>query len=100
MLDMASCNLAGEIPTSLSNLKHLHTLFLQQNNLTGRIPPQLSGLVSLKSLDLSINGLTGEIPESFFALQNITLISTVQSRYSLVIFPTSKCFNSGKQLHS
>ncbi|KAK8989054.1 hypothetical protein V6N11_030422 [Hibiscus sabdariffa] len=83
MLDMASCNLAGEIPTSLSNLKHLHTLFLQQNNLTGRIPPQLSGLVSLKSLDLSINGLTGEIPESFFALQNITLISTVQSRYSL-----------------
>jgi hypothetical protein len=38
VLDMASCNLHGEIPTTFSQLKNLDMLFLQVNRLTGHIP--------------------------------------------------------------
>ncbi|KAJ3220769.1 hypothetical protein HDU81_011205, partial [Chytriomyces hyalinus] len=90
--------LAGPLPNSIGNLKHLtsldfdgHILFdpiprslgdlvkltklnLRDNILTGPIPSELGNLVNLKHLNLSETGLDGAIPDSLGNLINLEVL--------------------------
>ena len=58
-LNLPSKNLSGSLPSSLSNLTGLTTLYLFSNQLTGTIPTLPTGLIVL---GLANNQLTGTIP--------------------------------------
>ncbi|KAH8968437.1 hypothetical protein BDL97_03G127900 [Sphagnum fallax] len=61
-IKLSSNNLTGSIPTSLSSLEGLTTLFLDNNYLNGSIPNQLSSLINLEQLHLQNNNLSGPFP--------------------------------------
>ncbi|KAF5822461.1 putative leucine-rich repeat domain superfamily [Helianthus annuus] len=63
--DISWTNVSGHVPSFLSELKSVMILDLSFNNLSGPIPPSLATLPNMIGLDLSRNQLTGSIPESF-----------------------------------
>ncbi|MBA0683334.1 hypothetical protein Goari_025001, partial [Gossypium aridum] len=63
-LDLSNNWLLGPIPSSISNLTNLASLFLQINKLNGSIPQEIWRLRNLIALDLSFNRLSGHIPSS------------------------------------
>ncbi|KAI4381755.1 hypothetical protein MLD38_007800 [Melastoma candidum] len=61
-LSLRSNSLSGPLPSSLSLLADLRTLFLQSNAFSGAIPPGLfSNLTYLRVLNLSRNRLLGQL---------------------------------------
>jgi Leucine-rich repeat (LRR) protein len=70
-LNLYDCNLAGPLPTSISNLSHLQNLNLGLNHLTGAVPASLGNCTVLTSLSLSANQFTGRVPT---ALTQCTLL--------------------------
>ena len=70
-LDLSGNNLAGLIPSELSNLASLTKLNLWYNALVGPIPPELGNLGKLRYLDLGANQLTGSIPPELGNLVNL-----------------------------
>ncbi|XP_020266075.1 leucine-rich repeat receptor-like protein kinase TDR [Asparagus officinalis] len=58
-LSFFGMNLSGNIPDSISNLKHLTTLGFYEFGLTGMIPSSIGNLTQLTYLDLSENNFTG-----------------------------------------
>ncbi|EMS68149.1 LRR receptor-like serine/threonine-protein kinase ERECTA [Triticum urartu] len=83
--NLSSNNLEGDIPFSISKLKHLENLILKNNQLVGVIPSTLSQLPNLKILDLAQNKLSGEIPRliywsevlQYFDVKNNSLMGTI-----------------------
>lgn len=69
-----SMNLGGVfIPNTLTQLRQLRVLSLQNNSLTGPIP-DLSGLINLKVLFLSSNYFSGSVPPSISTLHRLKTI--------------------------
>ena len=69
-------SLQGPIPSSLSRLTQLHTLYLDKNELDGELGDTLDSLKSLKHLDLSDNMFRGHIPHgigNLIALRDVRL---------------------------
>ncbi|KAI8896642.1 kinase-like domain-containing protein [Globomyces pollinis-pini] len=60
-------NLAGSIPTGISNLDALQTLKLTYNNLTGPIPKELGYMTKLQTLSLFGNNFTGKVPTTLYS---------------------------------
>lgn len=67
-------SLAGEIPSTISNLSSLKTLCLSQNNLTGAIPKEIGSLPNLQQLVLSHNNLNNSIPQEIGGLKKLTIL--------------------------
>ncbi|KAK4343295.1 hypothetical protein RND71_036389 [Anisodus tanguticus] len=65
-LDLRCSQLGGSIHpnSSLFQLHHLQTLYLDSNNLNGHIPDSIGNLTQLTWLDFSDNHFTGHIPDS------------------------------------
>ena len=63
--------LMGSLPTELSNLANLRTLFLSTNQLSGSIPAELGNLANLEVLFLFNNQLSGSIPAELGNLSNL-----------------------------
>ena len=57
-----NCNLIGDIPDSITDLKNISIINLEGNKLIGYIPNNLSNLKYLKKINLSNNQLIGNIP--------------------------------------
>lgn len=61
-LSLPNNNLTGNLPESISNLKHLGYLMVNNNNLTGTLPSGLANLL-INELDVSDNSLSGDFSE-------------------------------------
>lgn len=62
-IDLYNNKLVGPIPTALSLLKQLQSLFMNENALTGKVPgPVLAALPRFTKLYLQHNQLTGTVP--------------------------------------
>ncbi|KAK8278171.1 hypothetical protein V6Z11_D09G023900, partial [Gossypium hirsutum] len=71
-LDLSNNWFIGPIPSSVSNLTNLDSLFLQSNQLDGSIPKDIGRLTNLVALNLSSNCLVGPIPSSVSNLTNLS----------------------------
>ncbi|KAJ6868236.1 hypothetical protein NC651_033330 [Populus alba x Populus x berolinensis] len=79
VLNLASNNFSGKIPSSIGSMRNLQTLSLHNNSFVGELPLSLRNCSSLVFLDLSSNKLRGQIPgwigESMPSLRVLSLQS-------------------------
>ncbi|PON42112.1 LRR domain containing protein [Parasponia andersonii] len=73
-IDLSSNKLTGEIPTEITELIGLVSLYLSRNNLSGQIPRKIGQLKSLDALDLSRNHLYGKIPSSLSEVDRLNFL--------------------------
>lgn len=57
-------NMTGQLPENLGDMESLMTLSVRENKLQGGIPTSLGNLKLLRNLDLSMNQLGGTIPQA------------------------------------
>ena len=70
--DLRSNRLVGPIPSQISSMTNLKTIFLRSNLLTGPIPSQIGRLAeSLTDLSFRNNQLNGRIPSQFGLLTSL-----------------------------
>ncbi|KAK0592061.1 hypothetical protein LWI29_012653 [Acer saccharum] len=69
VLGLGDCQLYGQLPAWLGNLRELRVLDLQLNQISGSIPGSLLNLPSLFYLGLSDNFISGEVPKELSGLQ-------------------------------
>ncbi|XP_028764535.1 receptor-like protein 7 [Neltuma alba] len=73
-LSMSHCNLSGPIDSSLSTLKLLSVIRLDQNNLSATVPDFFGNFTNLTRLHLSSCGLSGSFPQNIFLVKTLTFI--------------------------
>uniref|UniRef100_A0A7N0UWX1 Leucine-rich repeat-containing N-terminal plant-type domain-containing protein n=1 Tax=Kalanchoe fedtschenkoi TaxID=63787 RepID=A0A7N0UWX1_KALFE len=99
-------NITGTIPSTLSKLKRLEMLRLNNLNLSGTIPDFFSELRNLTFLDLSFNQLTGSLPTSVNKLSNLLalhfdrnqLTGTIPDTYGKFVGSVPEIYLSHNQL--
>ncbi|XP_057543029.1 DNA damage-repair/toleration protein DRT100 [Amaranthus tricolor] len=87
-------HIKGNIPNTISNLKHLSQLVLEGNSLVGPIPPSIGHLLSLQTLLLDNNHLRGQIPSSLGNLKTLLQLNLGNNYLSGPIPPSFKNFKS------
>ncbi|XP_062079021.1 putative leucine-rich repeat receptor-like protein kinase At2g19210 [Humulus lupulus] len=99
-LNLSSCELKGEIASSIANLTMLNNLDLSNNSLNGAVPEFLAQLSSLKFLNLKGNNLTGPIPDALLQrLKNNQLyLSFDANMNSSTPSPCSSCEKNKKKI--
>ncbi|ESQ46964.1 hypothetical protein EUTSA_v10027661mg [Eutrema salsugineum] len=70
-LVLSSCDLYGQIPSSIGNLTQLNTLRLTDNHLSGKIPVSFANLTKLATLHLTNNDFESELPPDLGGLHNL-----------------------------
>ena len=73
-------NITGQIPSTITKLKHLRSLRLSWLNLTGPVPDFLSQLMNLEYLSLAFNQLSGSIPSSLSLLPKLSYVDLSRNR--------------------
>ncbi|XLT27140.1 hypothetical protein HN873_058432 [Arachis hypogaea] len=73
-LCLSGNRLHGEIPSLLSNLKHLTDLDLSGNTFRCHIPDVFDNFTKLDTLQLSSNSLGGQVPPSLFRLTQLSVL--------------------------
>lgn len=61
----------NKFPTSLTKLKNLATLFMNNINMVGQLPENLGDMEGLVSFSANENKLTGSIPASITSMKNL-----------------------------
>ncbi|KAL8495943.1 hypothetical protein ACS0TY_019894 [Phlomoides rotata] len=88
-LDIASVDLKGTIPPSISKLKNLSSLSLYKiPNLVGKIPPQIGQLPFLVYLLISSTNISGPVPHFLAHLNNLAILDLSSNRLSGSIPPS------------
>ncbi|KAG2323948.1 hypothetical protein Bca52824_006676 [Brassica carinata] len=72
-LDVASNNIYGPIPESISRFLKLEAINLSNNSFIGPIPGSMSKLIFLYDVDLSRNKLEGQIPSFLWRISTLAL---------------------------
>ncbi|RCV37271.1 hypothetical protein SETIT_8G049600v2 [Setaria italica] len=90
ILHLGNNQLAGPIPTSLTNLSKMSDLILQKNQLSGPVPATFGNIRALNTLELSDNNLNG----------NLDFLSSLSNcRQLQVLDITSNSFSGGLPDH-
>ncbi|KAK0591495.1 hypothetical protein LWI29_002826 [Acer saccharum] len=76
-LDLGKNNLSGRIPSEITSLPKLQSLFLQENKLSGAIPDSFSSIQGLFELQLGCNMLDGTIPCSLSNLHHFSSVLNI-----------------------
>lgn len=71
-INLENNNLAGNLPTELSDLNNLQQLHLNSNRISGAMPEQLGSLSNLLSLWLFSNQLSGNIPTTVGGMTSLS----------------------------
>lgn len=68
ILDLSMMNLTGEVPDSISELKGLRFLGLNDNNLTGELSPKLAEMPNVTAMYINGNNFRGQLKfsEAFY----------------------------------
>ncbi|PHU19200.1 hypothetical protein BC332_10351 [Capsicum chinense] len=72
---MLNDNITGQLPVSMSSLTSLQYLFMFQNGLRGYIPTSICQILSLEYLNIEWNELTGRLPSCILQLPKISYLS-------------------------
>uniref|UniRef100_A0A5B7CBS9 non-specific serine/threonine protein kinase n=1 Tax=Davidia involucrata TaxID=16924 RepID=A0A5B7CBS9_DAVIN len=106
-LMLRNCNISGEIPHYIGQMKELQNLDLSFNNLTGEIPDSFDGLTKLENMYLTGNLLTGRIPKWIKSQNNEHNIDLSYNNFSESSPPSCKetlnlfrSFSGGKNLEN
>ncbi|XP_038692533.1 probable LRR receptor-like serine/threonine-protein kinase At5g63710 isoform X2 [Tripterygium wilfordii] len=70
-LSLASIGFSGTLSSSITKLKFLESLELQDNNLSGHLPDYIGSMVHLQNLNLANNKFNGSIPITWGQLSNL-----------------------------
>ncbi|RVW14583.1 Receptor-like protein kinase [Vitis vinifera] len=79
--EIGQCNLSGELPVEITELKHLKNISLFNNRFSGVIPQRLG----INSSLVHENGINGTIPLSLGNCTNLTSINLSMNRLSGLI---------------
>ncbi|KAG5583751.1 hypothetical protein H5410_044185 [Solanum commersonii] len=71
---LRGCRVSGPIDDSLSNLRFLSVIYLDQNNLSTTVPEYFAKFSNLTSLSLSSCNLHGAFPETIFRVQSLEML--------------------------
>ncbi|CAJ1948253.1 unnamed protein product [Cylindrotheca closterium] len=71
-LDMTENGLRGTLPSQISYLTNLQTLFFAQNTMRGTLPSEIGLLTSLRSFQVWTNEFFGSIPSEIGLLTGVT----------------------------
>ncbi|KAH0736926.1 hypothetical protein KY290_035631 [Solanum tuberosum] len=74
VLSLRGCRVSGPIDDSLSNLRFLSVIYLDQNNLSTTVPQYFAKFSNLTSLSLSSCNLHGAFPETIFRVQSLEML--------------------------
>ncbi|XP_072983384.1 receptor-like protein 7 [Typha latifolia] len=96
-LSLTGCSLGGPIDSSLSRLRMLSKLCLDQNILSSSVPEFFAEFSYLTVLRLSSCGLNGVFPGRIFQLRNLTVIDASENPMLSGQFPE---FPKGSALES
>jgi len=61
--DWISCNLSGQLTSSIGNLDQIQSIIFKNNQFSGELPPEIGNLSQLKILYLQNNSITSIPPE-------------------------------------
>ncbi|KAK9089740.1 hypothetical protein Scep_028822 [Stephania cephalantha] len=81
-LNLASNNLSGNLPYSISSMTSLNYLNVSHNSLTQSIGDMFANLSNLASIDLSFNNFSGDLPNSFSSLSNLSTLNVQSNKLS------------------
>ncbi|MBB3697523.1 hypothetical protein KMW28_05035 [Flammeovirga yaeyamensis] len=84
-LNLSGKGLKGNIPSSISHLKDLKFLYLNDNEITQENISLIGNLDSLEILDLSNNRMEGTLPTSFSQLSKLITLKLSYNQFSGVI---------------
>ena len=87
-LGIAFNRLNSTIPSELTNLGNLETLFARQAGLQGTIPTTISSLTSLLVLALGANNLVGTVPSEVGTLSTLTALYVDRNRFIASALPS------------
>ncbi|KAL5853984.1 hypothetical protein ACOSQ3_003776 [Xanthoceras sorbifolium] len=96
-IHLSACNISGNIPQEIGNLKNLMLLGLGENELTGSVPATLGNLKQLQGLSLELNKLEGSIPNDFCRLDKLVELYLENNMLSGTIPP---CFGKMTSLRT
>ena len=73
-LNIQSNSFSGSVPSTISSLSLLRTIYLNSNSLQGALP-EIGALSNLQFIDVSFNRFAGGIPSSWGSLSSLTYLS-------------------------
>ncbi|KAK4433806.1 putative LRR receptor-like serine/threonine-protein kinase [Sesamum alatum] len=80
-LQLRGNKLSGGLPSEISKMHHLGTLYLDDNGFYGQLPPQI-GSLPLFTLQASKNMFSGEIPEEIGMLKRLQILDLSYNNFS------------------